>query len=162
MDLRRLRVGEWAVAVSALVLLVSLFLPWYERSDGTGLSAWEALAVLDVLLALTAAAGLALWVTTATQKTVAVPLALNSMLAPVTVVVLLLALFRLADVPLDDGARAVGVWLGILAMFAFTGGTFVALRDERLSKPGKPTDVTGRPAQPPRIEPLPPPRPSGQ
>jgi hypothetical protein len=35
MDLRRLRAGEWIVAVSGAALLASLFLPWYGRDAGS-------------------------------------------------------------------------------------------------------------------------------
>ena len=160
MDLRRLRTGEWLAAASAVVLLVTLFLPWYEAPGGGELSAWEAFAILDVVLVLVAVAALALWVLTTNQKAVAVPLALNALLAPIALVVLLFVLMRLANLPLDDGGRLLGAWLGTLAMLLLTVGTFVALRDERLSKDGKPTDVTGRPAPPPDIETLPAPSPS--
>src|SRR3954470_13252697 len=97
MDLRRLRVGEWLAAASGAALLVLLFIPWYGDD-----SAWEAFAVTDVFLALVAIAALTLAFLTATQKTVAVPLALNAMLAPVTVVALLLVIIRLAHAPGTD------------------------------------------------------------
>ena len=35
MDLRRLRAGEWIAGVSGVVLLVSLFLPWYRGRDAS-------------------------------------------------------------------------------------------------------------------------------
>ena len=43
MDLRRLRAGEILLAVSGLVLLVSLFLPWYGTAGDAELTGWEAL-----------------------------------------------------------------------------------------------------------------------
>ena len=160
MDLRRLRTGEWLAAASAVLLLVTLFIPWYEAPGGGELSAWEAFAILDVLLALVAVAALALWALTTSQKAVAVPLALNALLAPVMLVVLLLVVMRIVNLPLDDASRLLGAWLGTLATLVLTVAVFVALRDERLSKDGRPTDVTGRPAPPPDIETLPAPSPS--
>lgn len=77
MKLERLRVGEWIFGVSGVVLLVSLFLPWwglegnwtrlgpggpvegaaFERTFGsdaptTTWTAWQVFSVADVLLAL--------------------------------------------------------------------------------------------------------------
>jgi len=68
MDLRRLRAGEWVAAAAGALLIVSLFLPWYEagRFD---VSAWEAFAVVDVLLLLAGALGLGVLVITASQET---------------------------------------------------------------------------------------------
>ena len=61
MDLRRLRAGEWIVALSGVALLGSLFAPWYAG----GRTGWEALAANDVILALIAGAAVALWLITA-------------------------------------------------------------------------------------------------
>lgn len=52
---RRLDVGPLLSAVGALVLLISLFLNWYEP----GLSAWTVFEVLDLVLAVLALATLA-------------------------------------------------------------------------------------------------------
>src|SRR4029078_2057761 len=59
-DLRRLRKGEWIRGGSGLLLLIALFLPWYEIGAGAVVgppdaldahaSACDALTVLDALL----------------------------------------------------------------------------------------------------------------
>jgi hypothetical protein len=175
MDLRRLRAGEWTAAVAAVALLVSVFLPWYERDVEICIaivgvdcprtdyvSGWEALSVIDFVLAAAAASALALWLVTVTQRTVAVGLALNVFVVIGAAAALVLVMVRVLDQP--DLGRGYGLSWGIVAAALAAGalleGSWKALRDERPVPPGRSTDVTGRPAPPPPpIEPLPPPRP---
>ena len=162
MDLRRLRAGEWALAGSGAVLLLSLFLPWYELPDEASWTAWEAFAVNDVLLALAGLLAAAVAVVTATQKTVAVPIALTSVAVVVCLAALILVAVRLLAEPAQSTGVEPGAWLGLAGALAMTAAAWVAVRDERLSRPGQTTDVTGRPSPPPpEIEAVPPPRPSG-
>ena len=178
MDLRRLRAGEWLAAVAGLALIASLFLPWYEGSFG-GVGAqysggdpeftgWEALTVLDVVFVAGGLAGVAILVVTATQRTPALPVALGAIAVLVGLIVVALVLYRVLDVPgletggpaeaYPDGDRRVGLWTGLLAALGLTAGSFLSMRDERLSRPGESTDLTGRPVPPPpEIDPLPPP-----
>ena len=79
MDLRRLRAGEWIVALSGVALLVSLFLPWYD-GKGTKQSAWNAFAVNDAILAVIAVAAMAQLFVTANQGVPAVPIAFLSIM----------------------------------------------------------------------------------
>lgn len=164
MDLRRLRVGEWITALAGVALLVSLFLPWYgarspERAT-TESSGFEALAVLDVVLALVAAAAVALLVITATQRLPAVPLGFNVFLVLAALLALLLVVWRVLDLPGDAGSREWGLWLGLAGALGILVGGMVALRDDRRPHPGRSTDLSGRPAPPPeQIELIPaPPR----
>jgi len=160
MDLRRLGRGEWLLGIAAVALLVSLFLPWYEGSDGLSacitqscataqLSAWEAMAVGDVLLAFVAAFAVLVVIVTATQRVPALPLALDSFLTYSGLVATILVLWRVLSIPGDASGRAWALWMGLAATLAITFGALVALRDERLSRPGRPTDVAGVPVPPP-------------
>jgi hypothetical protein len=159
MDLRRLRVGEWITAGSGIVLLVSLFLPWYGGSraaGGSDASGWESLAVLDIVLALIAAAAVALLVITATQRMPAVPLTVNTFVALAGLLAVVLVLVRVLDLPDDAGAREWGLWTGLAGALGIAAGALIAMRDERLSRPGRHTDLSGRPAQsPPELEAIP-------
>ena len=163
MDLRRLRAGEWIAGAAGVVLVVSLFMPWYTAGDAD-VSAFEAYAVVDVLLLVVGLLGIGLPVVTAVQRTAAVGVASDSLLTLVAGIVLIVAAMRALKVPGDlDGigaGRAAFRWIGLAAAFCILAGALIAMRDERLSKPGKPTDATGVPldAQP-EIEALPaPPR----
>lgn len=174
MDLRRLRAGEWIAGLSGIALLVSLFLPWYEGvlscpGGGAGcsheqLSAWDTLAVTDVLLALIAAFAVLVWIVTATQRVAALPLALDGMLTLFGLVGILLVLFRVLSLPGEATGRDWALWLGLAASIGIVVGAWLAMRDERLSTPGRTTDATGRPGpEPAPIQTLPaPPAGSGQ
>lgn len=150
MDMRRLRAGELIAATGGAVLFVSLFLPWYRPGE---LTAWKALAVTDVVLALVAAAAVSLLVVTAAQDVPAVPTAMASLIALFGLIGLVLLLVQVVWLPGIADERAWGLWLGLAGAAAIVGGGLVAMRDQRLSKPGKWTDGTGRPtARPPEIE----------
>jgi hypothetical protein len=164
MDLRRLRAGEWIAALGGGLLLLSLFLAWYElpvpsvaapaRSEAV--TAWEAFAVNDVLLAIVAGAALSVVPVTAGHRVPAVPLALETLVAIAGKVALVLVLIRMVSRP--DGATGLelGAWLGLLGAAVVVVGGWTAMRDERLSGEGTPTDLTGRPwSEPPPIETLP-------
>jgi len=185
MDFRRLRVGEWVVGASGLLLLVALFLPWYELGEGIVVgppdvldaraSAWDAFTIIDLLLALGALAAIAVVVVTAGYATPAVPLAFQSLVTLFALLLLALVVFRLADPPdvsflestagpatrerVTDVDRAAGAWLGLVAVLGIFAGGLVAVRDERRSPAGRPTDLSGAPVSgAPEIETLPAPR----
>jgi hypothetical protein len=159
MDLRRLRAGEWIVAVCGAALLVALFLPWFETDVGATATGWEGLAVLDIVLAVIAVAAVALLIVTAAQRVPAVPVAVDSLVALAGLVGALLVLLRALDVPEGAAGREWGLWLGLAASVGIFAGAMVAMRDERLSPPGRHTDPTGVPAPPPaEIETIPAPQ----
>ena len=158
MDLRRLRAGVWIPALGGAILLDGLFLPWYDEGavDPTG---WEALTLIDVILALVAIAALLVPVITAQQRTPAVPLAMDALVDLAALVAVILTLVRVLNLPGDASGRMLGLWLGLLgALVAFVGGG-LAILDERRSGTGRHVDLTGRPTPPPaEIEAVPAPR----
>jgi hypothetical protein len=151
MDVRRLRLGEVLLAVSGVVLIVALFLPWY----GPDLSGWEALGVVDVILALVAACAVSVTVSTAFFRVAAVPIALDALVTLLGLVGLLLVLFRVIDLPDGASGREAGVWVALAAAAGVVVSGCLSMRDERLAAPGKYNDATGRPVpRPPEAEPL--------
>lgn len=160
MDLRRLRVGEMVLAVAAAAALVSLFLPWYGVEGGGSLTGWRALTVLDVLLAACALAALGAVLLTALSASPSPSIAAETLLTIVCFVVLVIVGVRIMALPEEFSDRMGGQWLGLAAVLALAGGALLAIRDERLSRPGQPTDPTGVPLEAPQeIETLPaPPR----
>ena len=169
MDLRRLRVGEWITALSGVVLLVSLFLPWYgnealfARDPTETYSAWQSLAVIDVVLALVAAGAVGLAVITAAQRLPAVPLTFNVFLTFAGLLAVVLVLIRVIDLPEIAVGRMPALWLGLAGALGVLVGSLVALRDDRRSRRGRPTDLSGRPAAAPDPpEAIRPPRPEPQ
>jgi FtsH-binding integral membrane protein len=158
MDLRRLRAGEWITALGGAILLVALFIPWYDEGavDPTG---WQAFTVTDGILALVAIAALLVAVVTAQQRTPAVPLAMEAFVALAGLIAVILTVIRLLNLPGDAGGREIGVWLGLLGALVTFVGSGLAMRDERRSEGGRHFDLTGRPTPPPaEIEVVPAPR----
>jgi hypothetical protein len=162
MDLRRLRAGEILLALSGLLLLVSLFLPWYETA-GEELSGWDALGVVDVLLALIALSAISVLVATAWMRVAAVPIALDALVTLMGLIGLVLMAFRVLSMPDDATGREIGLWLALAGTLGIVVSATISMRDERLSPAGSYTDATGRPvAAPPEIQLLPaPPRGDG-
>jgi hypothetical protein len=157
MDPRRLRAGEVVVGLGGAALLASLFLQWYSSSRLTG---FEALGVADVLLVSIALTALAVPLVTAAQRVPAVPIAMDALVSLAGLLATLMVLFRVANLPGGATGRDVGLWLALGAALAIVGGGFVAMRDERLSKPGRSTDLSGRPAPPQQLpDPIPAPPP---
>ena len=154
MDLRRLRAGEWITSLAGLVLLVSLFLPWYDGASG-----WEALSIIDILLALVALAAIGMVPLTASQEVPAIPLAIQALLAIAAKVALILVLIRVISPAGGADDREAGLWVALAATAGVLIGAWVAMRDERLSDGDRLTDLTGRPvASAQEVEALPAPR----
>lgn len=158
MDLRRLRSGEWIAGVSGLVLLVVLFLPWYA-DDGGSRTGWQSLGALDVVLALVALAAIAIPVVTAVHRVPAVPLAHESLTTLVGMVAVVLVSIRVLNMPDWATEREWGLWVALAGTLGIVVGGLLAMRDERLSRGARNTDLTGVPVPAPReIETLPAPR----
>jgi hypothetical protein len=151
-DLRRLRSWDWLTGLAGLVLLVSLFLPWYSVG-GHDVTAWQAFAAVDVILAAAGVAALALVVVAAWQRTAAVPQALASMMIWLSAVAAVVVLVRLLNVPGDGSAdvgREVGVWLGTLAALTLLAFNAKAIRDKRFPGVMRPSlDIETIPAPAP-------------
>jgi hypothetical protein len=177
MDLRRLRAGEWIAGVSGLALLAALFLPWYGGEAGSpppagwtaygpledgaaSLTGWQSLGALDVVLAVVALAALAIPVITAIQRVPAVALAYESLTTLVGLLAIVLVLIRVMNMPDWATEREWGLWVAVAATLGIVTGGLIAMRDERLSRDGRHTDLTGVPVPAQReVETLPAPRP---
>jgi hypothetical protein len=131
MDLRRVRIWEWLTGLAGVVLLVSLFLPWYGVGDLT-VNAWDAFSVVDLILAAVALAAIALPIVAGLQRTAAVPQSMASVLVFVSVIGGVTALVRLLNpVGPDDVTREIGVWLATGAAIAIFFLNWRSMRDKR-------------------------------
>jgi hypothetical protein len=118
---RRFDAGPLLVAVGAVVLLVSLFVDWY---DGAG-TAWEVFEIVDLLLA-----GLALAALVAAVGILAPPSALleaDRMPLVVAGALALVALQLLSPPPAAAGASLVtGIWLALGGAALMALGTLLS------------------------------------
>src|SRR3954453_5726820 len=125
MRLTRIRPAEVLTGVCGLVLLIALFLPWFEDAD-----AWEAFTVVDFLLALIAAAAIALPGICASNVKTDAPITASSLTVIGAVVASILVLYRLLD-PVGDGSRKIGLYLGAIASLGIAVASWRAVSDER-------------------------------
>jgi hypothetical protein len=148
---RWLKPGDVLAGVAGVLLLVSLFLPWYRQGAGApgglDVSAWEAFTVVDVLLALAALAGVALVVATAVRPSPVASLAFAVIATPLGALTTLVVLVRLLDPPGDDRLLELGTgaWLGLVCALGVAAGAWWSLRDER-NRGVPPASVEVRPA----------------
>ncbi len=133
MDLRRLRSGELLTAVSAVGLLVVMFLDWFG-----GGSAWETLTIGDVLLLAVAVLALTLVVLTLIARPVAMAGSAASVTIGVAALALAYLLYRIVvNEPGTDasGEIGIGAYLGLLLVAGCAAGAWRALGDERTGAP---------------------------
>jgi hypothetical protein len=127
MDTSRLTSGDISAGVGGIVLLISLWLPWYGVSVSvSGFSAsedasgWEVFSTIDIILFLIAVAAIALVALKAAGRLpedVPVPLVLLGLGG----LAVLLILFRLIDTPAPgdlpdeiDVSRKIGLFIGLI------------------------------------------------
>jgi hypothetical protein len=123
MNLQRLRVGEWIFGISAVALLVSLFLPWWGLEgrwidlgpggpiegaslDSSGAaatvttwSAWQVFSVADVLLALLGILALVVWTIVARWSAPGLGLAGEALLTLLAAALMIVVLVQVLGTP---------------------------------------------------------------
>jgi hypothetical protein len=136
--MRRLRDGEWIAGAGAVALLASLFLHWYAFSAGSGreATAWQALGVVDVVLALVTLVPLALVVLQTTRDSPSLPVAFSVFTLLAGLLATLLILYRMAVPPGPDQAvdLQAGVFLALAAAVVVAVGGWRSLRTEAIPK----------------------------
>jgi hypothetical protein len=126
-DPRRLSAGEWIAAGGAVLLIVSLFLPWYTVA-GEHVTAWQSMTVDDVLLAAVGLGTLTGAGLTMRRSRPAVPVVYASLS---TIVALIVVLWRIADpAPAAHASRAVGAWLGLAGAAVVAVASWIGMGDE--------------------------------
>jgi hypothetical protein len=175
MDADRLRTGELIAGVSAVALLIIMFLPWFglggaagealEQAQDLGLApeidtsanAWQSFDFIDLVLLVTIVVAAGLAVATMAAQTVALPVAASSITAGLGILSTLLVLYRLVDPPFD-ASRKLGAFLGLIAAAGIAYGGWRAMQEEGTSFGGEADRVGDR--GPGGGEPPPPPPPS--
>jgi Na+-transporting NADH:ubiquinone oxidoreductase subunit NqrE len=133
MKISRMRLGELAVLIGAVCVIVALSMRWYEAPSGN-LSAWDTFGPAVALLMLAALAGLALVITTVTERSTALPVAAAVWSTFFGIVGVIAALVRLLERPDKASALCAGAWLALLGVLLIAGGSWQSMRDERTSR----------------------------
>jgi hypothetical protein len=111
-------------------MLISLFLPWYS-AGGTDLTAWESMALDDVILAITAILAIAAAFVVGVPRLSSVSVAITSLAILPAVVCLVVTVYRLiSPAPPVDVSLEVGAWLGLAAALAIVVGAWTGANDE--------------------------------
>jgi hypothetical protein len=159
-DTSKLSVGDQIAAVSGIVLLIALFLPWYGvdvdfggiAAGSADANAWESLGFIDILLFLVALVAIGVPVAKAAGGPT------GDLPGPMLVLgagglAVLLVLFRLIDLPTPDieaegvdFSRKFGVFLALIAAVGVTYGGWRANEE---------APVSSAPAAPPPPPPAP-------
>ena len=152
MDLSRLRTGERLAGFGGLALLLIMFIfDWYgAKGVSGGADAWESYSLIDLILFVTALAGIGLAILQGTQRRLDLPVAASVVVTILGVLSVLLILFRIIDTP-DFGAtsvnvpgvgevdtglevtRKIGVFFGLIASAAVALGGYMSMQDEGTS-----------------------------
>jgi hypothetical protein len=125
---RRLEAGPLLVAIGAAVLIVSLFLTWF---DGT-LTAWRAFEAWDVVLA---ALGIAALACTLGELVPDLTRMHRRWLAPISAAALVIVISQLLDPPPAALGNDIdtGGWLALAAVVAMCAGTVLTFSRVHLS-----------------------------
>lgn len=179
----RLSTGEKIAGGSAVLLFIFMFFDWFsvKVSGGDGLfsvsaggNAWEVFSTIDVILLIVVLVALAVVVIRLSDAIVEPSFSLNTVVAILGGIAVLLILYRIIDPPIDTGdfsgvdvSRSLGVFLGLIAAAGIAYGGYRAMQEEgtsfgeigdQFSSSG---DAGGTPPQqPPSATPPPPPPPS--
>ena len=143
MKTSRLDIGDWLAGAGGLLLLVALFVPWFGRDDpycveivgvdcpqGASFDAWQAFSLVDVILLLAAAAGIAMAVIAVANAKTDLPITSAAMTVPLGLLATFLVAYRVID-PVGDLSRKAGLWLGLIGAASITYGSWRSIRDER-------------------------------
>jgi hypothetical protein len=174
-DTSKLSLGEQIAAVSGIVLLIVLFLPWYGVDVSTPIAnvsasdsatAWQAFDFVDILLFLIALVAIAVPVARMTDSMPEdVPGAMLIVAAGGLGV--LLVLWRIIDLPTPDissigsvkvdFSRKIGVFLGLIATAGVAYGGWRAMEESPVSSTPAasppPPPPPPAPSEPPAAEP---------
>jgi uncharacterized membrane protein len=118
---RRIEAGPVLVALGAVILLVSLFLDWYQPT----VTAWEAFEVLDLLLTVLAVAALVGAV--GANRPEATVIERHWLPAIVAAIAIIVAAQILDPPPVVDGDPETGAWLALGAAVVMCLGTLLTL-----------------------------------
>ena len=183
MELDKLSMGEKISAASGILLFVFMFFDWFgfEVSgvpafsgtvEGGGGSAWDVLDVIPIFLVLAVIAAVGVAVIRLIDADVEPPVSLNTIVAVLGALAVLLILYRIVDPPGGESfggvsvdiTLKVGIFLGLLSAAGIAYGGYSAMREEGITFGDAADHLSGgghgggaTPPPPPAQQPPPPP-----
>jgi hypothetical protein len=138
MSLKRLRTGELIALAGAVCVFIALALPWYENSTGK-LDAWNTFGPTIVLFVIAGALAVLLAISTVTERSTAVPVALAVWSTLFGFIAVICAVVRLLERPQGSTVLCAGGWLAAVGALGILIGAWLSMRDERPSLYGPAT-----------------------
>lgn len=180
--LEKLSPGEKVAGVSAILLFVFMFFDWFgvkvsgvpgfsgDITGSGGGSAWDALDVIPLFLMLAIVVAIGVAVIRLTDADLEPPVSLNSIVAALGGLAVLLILYRIVFPPdfgsfggvTVDATLKFGIFLGLIAAAGIAYGGYSAMREEGASFGDAADRLGGGGGQPPAGGPPPPPPPTEQ
>ncbi|MDQ3720740.1 MAG: hypothetical protein M3350_08185 [Actinomycetota bacterium] len=133
---RQIALGPALAGAAALVLLVSLFLDWYEP----GVSAWTVFEVLDLLLAALALAALALVAQALGLGMPGLRLPAGALLGVAAVALVIVVSQLINHPPLTGRGNEAGIWLALGAAVVLAAGAALGSSYVSVVRVGDPED----------------------
>jgi hypothetical protein len=142
MDADRLSTGEKIAGVSAILLFIFMFFDWFKVSASNELvsvsvggSAWDALDVIPIILLIAIVAAVGVAVLRLTDSDFEPSISMNSVVAILGIISVLLILYRIINPPDADFSGisvdpAVGIFLGLIAAAGIAFGGYKAMQEE--------------------------------
>ena len=132
--MKRLRAGELIVLAGAILLIVSLFAPAYERPGAANLDLWDTFGPAAALVALALCAALGVLIAALTERSTALPVASAVWSIVLGFLGVIAALVRVLERPQHASALCYGTWLALAGAIAVLIGSWQVIRDERPSR----------------------------
>lgn len=171
MDTSRLGRGEMIAAVSAIALLLIMFIfSWFGFDaqgglDLGGANAWESFGLIDLILFITVVAAVGLAAMKANSQSVDLPVAGSAIVAGLGILSVVLILFRIISPPDfglgdlgdlgGDVTRKIGVFLGLIAAGGIAYGGYESMQEEGTSFSGQADRLQDRDPPVPPVPPAP-------
>jgi hypothetical protein len=133
MSLGKVRLGELLALAGAVLVIVSLLLPWYEGSSSGTLDAWETFGAGVVLLLAGAAGAVWLFLAALTERSPALAVEAAVWGVPLGIAASIAAIVRVLERPEHATGLCAGAWLALAGAVAILVGAWQAVRDERRS-----------------------------
>lgn len=175
MDVNRLGRGEKIAAVSAIALLLIMWIfSWFgfDAPGVDGANAWESFGLIDLILFITVVAAIGLAAMRANAQSVDTPISPAAIVAGLGILSVVLVLFRIISPPDfglgellelsgDEVTRKIGVFLGLIAAAGIAYGGYEAMQEEGTSFAGERDRLQTRDDAPPPPPPPAAPGPGG-